>query len=237
METTIVSPQMFMGRPHVQGTMKSGFIKQSKIYFIPKKKFRDDPSFIQKQYDMLKTLQSYYLPSLRSIRLLRTPHFPVLMQQYIPSGRIIKPHQDEHKLFAMIEAFAKDHTERTVRKKLEKMRNDIETMIRVFSEQLLLVEDLQLMVSSKDLSLRIVDPLSLVYLRPAEGQHGTDQKGPFIKKHFGRKYADFQKQQSDLIRLSHHLAERMGVEPVRPMVPSQSQQKPSIKKRGTTLTR
>lgn len=113
----------------------------------------------------------------------------------------------------MIEAFARTHDTPTVHARIEKMIHDIETMIRIFFEHSLLVEDLQWMVSSEDLSLRIVDPLSLVYLRPADGTHGPDVQGPFTKKHFGRKHHDFWEQQAVLIRLSDRLGQVIGHEP------------------------
>lgn len=166
----MIPANLFDKSPQVVGTMKQGYLPQSKdvVYFIPKKQHLSDASFIQKQFRMLHTMKQKGLPSLRRIQLIPPSHspypYPILLEQYVPDARIIKPHQDLQELLGIIDEFASTHGEQATLPKIDAMIQSIQTMIRILAQHRLVIEDFQWLVSKKDLSIRVVDPFDILQM-------------------------------------------------------------------------
>lgn len=210
-------PDDFFDRPaDVKGTMKKGYVSRNRkiIYFIPKQQ-HGNPSFIVRQYQMLKNLQALApLPALKHIELLEHHKFPIILaQQYVEGGKIIKPHQDLSVLIRMIHQFSVTHDPETYTSAVKNLISTIDTMIRVFNQKSLLIDDLQWIVSPEDLSVRIIDPFRLVFLDVPNRKYGQDQKQRTTSHLFGRIYHQFLKQQSDLLAIYNAVRELIGLPP------------------------
>jgi hypothetical protein len=125
----------------------------------------------------------------------------------------------------MIQEFQAGRDPETSVTVVKNMVSTIDTMIRIFQQKSLLIDDLQWIVSPQDLSIRIVDPIGMVYLDIPNRKYGQNPRQIDTRHLFGRVYHQFLKQQSDLVAIRDAVCKTIGLE-------SQQQQRhPRPKKR------